>query len=318
MITNYLDGLYEDIISLPPLQDETGLPPFFLFGAEIEFYIDTEETIDEESPLFKEIEQLIISNSSSNANHNWGFIQKMEKERGRNQFEIQLFPHESVSELADNIVMLKQTLQQTFHQINFQGKPHENLPGNGLHFHISLYNSAEDNLLLNPPDIKLFSPESPYYNFPYSMIMYDLIGGMIKYAMPAVYTFNQSQNCYERYKTHNKIWIENPTRCCWGINNRTCAIRIPQPLNMKPIDTRIEHRLPSAACNPHFALASILFAIREGILHAIEPPLPIFGNAFDEQYNHLPYLPLTEEEARKYFLESPLGKELGSLLINNQ
>jgi len=71
-----------------------------------------------------------------------------------------------------------------------------------------------------------------------------------------------------------------PKKISWGYNNRTVAINI-KTLKNKYI---IEHRVPSNNCNIFQITKIIINSIASGIKNKINPPQPIYGNAFDEQY----------------------------------
>jgi glutamine synthetase len=73
-----------------------------------------------------------------------------------------------------------------------------------------------------------------------------------------------------------------PTHICYGGNNRTTLIRIPDSL-----PKRIEHRLASADANPYEVIYAILSSIYSGLKHPqqITKIDKIYGNAYDPQYN---------------------------------
>ena len=72
-----------------------------------------------------------------------------------------------------------------------------------------------------------------------------------------------------------------PTHICYGGNNRTVAIRIPDS-----IPRRLEHRLPAASADPASVIYAILASIVKGLSDRIDTKIyaKIFGNAFDKQY----------------------------------
>ena len=73
-----------------------------------------------------------------------------------------------------------------------------------------------------------------------------------------------------------------PKYICYGANNRTVAIRIPDS-----IPRRLEHRVPAASADP----SSVIYAILDSVIKGLSNPFDvktypkIFGNAFDKQYN---------------------------------
>jgi glutamine synthetase len=141
-----------------------------------------------------------------------------------------------------------------------------------MHFHISMYDENERNLFMK-------------INDNYQNNLYHAVGGLLQQMPISMPIFAPTPNCYERYKLDNTKHIQYPTNYSWGINNRTCAIRIPQSTTEDPQDTRIEHRVCSGIADPYQSLSVIIEAIENGIVNKIKPPEPIFGNSFDSQYN---------------------------------
>src|SRR4029078_7212335 len=72
-----------------------------------------------------------------------------------------------------------------------------------------------------------------------------------------------------------------PTHATWGIENRTCALRV---IPGSPKSQRIEYRIASADINPYLAIAAALGSGLWGIEHKIEPDEPITGNAYDMKH----------------------------------
>jgi len=71
-----------------------------------------------------------------------------------------------------------------------------------------------------------------------------------------------------------------PTESTWGIDNRTCALRvIPGSEKVQ----RVEYRIAAADANPYIALAAALASGLHGIEAGIEPPQPIEGNAYEQE-----------------------------------
>jgi len=68
-----------------------------------------------------------------------------------------------------------------------------------------------------------------------------------------------------------------PTDATWGIENRTCALRV---IPGSPKSQRVEYRVAAADINPYLAIAAALGSGLWGIEHRIEPDAPISGNAY--------------------------------------
>lgn len=69
-----------------------------------------------------------------------------------------------------------------------------------------------------------------------------------------------------------------PTTATWGIENRTCALRV---VPGSPAAQRVEHRIAGADANPYLALAAALGSGLHGVEQGIEPSRPLAGNAYE-------------------------------------
>ncbi len=98
-----------------------------------------------------------------------------------------------------------------------------------------------------------------------------------------------------------------PTEATWGIDNRTCAIRVI-PGSEK--SQRVEFRISAADINPYIALAAALGAGLWGIEYRIEPGKPVVGNAYDMTFPKRLALPKTLFEAAQALRRSKAGREL--------
>ena len=74
-----------------------------------------------------------------------------------------------------------------------------------------------------------------------------------------------------------------PVNLSWGYDNRTCAIRIIG----KNQNRRLEFRIPDSNCDIKKATTKFLEMVYKGINSNTKPTPPIYGNAFDNQYNHI-------------------------------
>jgi glutamine synthetase len=85
-----------------------------------------------------------------------------------------------------------------------------------------------------------------------------------------------------------------PTEATWGIENRTCALRV---IPGSPKSQRVEYRVAAADINPYLAIAAALASGLWGIEHRIEPDAPIAGNAYDVRHAGERALPRTLTQA---------------------
>ncbi len=94
-----------------------------------------------------------------------------------------------------------------------------------------------------------------------------------------------------------------PTAVTWGLDNRTCALRV---VGHGP-DTRVECRVPGGDVNPYLAVAALIAAGLYGIEKNLELSGPCAGNAY--QATGVERLPATLAEAAALFGESVLARE---------
>jgi glutamine synthetase len=106
-----------------------------------------------------------------------------------------------------------------------------------------------------------------------------------------------------------------PTDATWGIENRTCALRV---IPGSPSSQRVEYRIAAADINPYLAIAAALGSGLWGIEHKIEPDEPITGNAYDMKHAAARSLPRTLSEAADRLAGSAIARELfGDLFVEH-
>ncbi len=247
-----------------------------IMAAELEFYSDVEtpETIQEK----------LGANKIP--------VIKIEREKGPNQFEIALPLTPDITALAENIVKIKKILKA-----DFSAKPYENHPGSGLHIHLSLLDGSGKNIFAKREGEE-------------ALEMLYAIGGLLAAMPESMVYFAPNAESYKRfvagYNSECETYDNAPTKICWGGNNRTVAIRIPES-TASPENRHIEHRVPGADADPFAAITEILAGAHYGITNSINPPEKIYGNAYEPQYKS-PKLPGSLEEAMKLNKEGKILK----------
>jgi glutamine synthetase len=107
-----------------------------------------------------------------------------------------------------------------------------------------------------------------------------------------------------------------PIAATWGIENRTCAIRvIPGP----PTAQRIELRVPGSDSNPYLVAAALLTAAIWGIEEQAEPEAPMTGSCYAhaESIPDNQQFPATFRDAIARFSESEVARRiLGEDFVN--
>jgi len=292
---------------------------FFKIGAEFEFYLIPKnyiEDVDFENiviPLSKEYQnyqiftyksQLIkqISNKLQQKMMEFDIkISDIEKEDGRNQFEIHFPPSLNAVILADSIVRFKKYAKEICNENGFHfvisGKPFEKDSGNSMHIHISLYNHDSVNIFQNYDE--------------FSELINYAIGGIMENAKSMLYLCGMNdENSYYRFKRpiFGQIHKYYPTNFSFGINNRTCMIRIPFSNQMNMQDARIEFRLPCPVANPYNLFSGLYYSIAHGISNSIIPINPIYGDAFDRKYDSiLEIIPKNLKDAQEMYYGSKVS-----------
>lgn len=94
-----------------------------------------------------------------------------------------------------------------------------------------------------------------------------------------------------------------PTAVAWGIDNRTCAVRLVGT----GAGARMENRLPGGDVNPYLALAAMLAGGLYGIEHELPLEPELTGNAYT---SGKPHVPTTLHEARDAFASSEIARDV--------
>jgi glutamine synthetase len=255
------------------------------FGAELEFYFDTEFDISKHNPEVKRIQDYLIDNK---------LIECLEKEDGVGQFEVNFFIETDPAVLVKKINLVKDFLLQN--NCILEAKPKIAEPSSSIHISVSLF--------LNGINLFQKNPKTEEY----LIFLKQAIGGLIYFMNDSIYIFAPTPECYRRLKSPlpEERHIHYPTNCSWGFNNRTTAIRVPTIFSKKYPDNRIEHRVCSPLADIEKALFVVLYSIYYGISNFIDPIEPIFGNAFDDEFDYLSQFPVNLEKAKKLFERSKL------------
>lgn len=175
-------------------------------------------------------------------------------EKGKNQYEIDLRPSNDLVEYTKYIELVRDKVEQGAEELggkaDFSSKPYINDYGNSMHIHL---NFLEDN------DIEKFARILCYY-----------LSDGISVFLPLEEDWNRLD---EKFMA--------PTHICYGGNNRTVAIRIPDSM-----PRRLEHRVPAASADPAAVVYAILVSIATGLSSQVDTKTyaKIFGNASDKQY----------------------------------
>jgi len=148
----------------------------------------------------------------------------------------------------------------------FMAKWSEDWPGQSGHMHISLKEKNGVNIFHDEEKPGHMSDKQRWF-----------VGGQQKLMPELLSMIAPTVNSYRRLIPG--FWA--PTHATWGIDNRTCALRVI-PGSAK--SQRVEYRISAADINPHIALAAALGSGLWGIENKIEPTEPVKGNAYEQEF----------------------------------
>jgi glutamine synthetase len=111
--------------------------------------------------------------------------------------------------------------------------------------------------------------------------------------------FAPNINSYKRYQPGSFA----PTALRWGVDNRTCALRMAGHGQ----GMRVENRVPGGDVNPYLAIAALVAGALHGIENELELESEVTGNAYEDA--GAPRVPTTLREAEQLWLGSEVAKE---------
>jgi glutamine synthetase len=200
-----------------------------------------------------------------NEMHGAGLIPESAKgECNPGQHEI-TFRYDEALTCADNHVIYKNGAKEIAAQegmaLTFMAKPNTG-EGNSCHIHFSLRGQDGTSAMLGGGPANLSGTGQ--------RVLAGLLATMRDFSL----LYAPNVNSYKRYQVGSFA----PTALRWGIDNRTCALRIA---GHGP-DMRVENRVPGGDVNPYLAIAALI----AGALHGIDNELPLQdayeGNAYDD------------------------------------
>ena len=198
----------------------------------------------------------------------------------------------------------KAALFKTFTKILFQrrgmmatfmAKWSRDWPGQSGHLHVSLTDKATGTGIFH-------DPASPHGM---SQAMRWFVGGQQALLPELLAMIACTVNSYTRLIPG--FWA--PTSATWGVENRTCALRV---IKGSATSQRVEVRVAAADINPYIALAAAIGAGLWGIEHKIEPDAPIAGNAYAAKIPAKRDFPRSLTEAAERLQKSKAARDLFS------
>lgn len=181
--------------------------------------------------------------------------------------------------------------QRNHKMATFMAKWSPNWPGQSGHIHLSLKAKNGRGAFFDAKKPHTMSTTQRHF-----------VGGQQKLLSEFLAMVAPTVNSYTRLIPG--FWA--PTDATWGIDNRTCALRVI-PGSEK--SQRIEFRIAAADANPYIVLAAALMSGLYGIEHRIEPGKPIEGNAYAQKLPKNLALPTTLWDAAQKLKGSKAARE---------
>jgi glutamine synthetase len=187
--------------------------------------------------------------------------------------------------------MLKIFAQRRNLMATFMAKWSRDWPGQSGHIHVSLRQGKNS---------AFHDPKAPHRM---SKTMRHFVAGQRRLMPELLAMVAPTVNAYTRLIPG--FWA--PTAAMWGVENRTCALRVI-PGSAK--SQRVEYRIAAADGNPYLALAVALGSGLWGIEQQLELGEPVAGNAYEVKPKKGTELPTTLWEAAQRLKASKPARAL--------
>ena len=159
--------------------------------------------------------------------------------------------------------------------------------GNSCHIHISVRDADGS---------AVFADQGTEHGM--SELFRTFIAGQLATLRELTMFYGPNINSYKRFVDGSFA----PTAVAWGLDNRTCALRVVGHGS----GMRMECRAPGGDVNQYLAVAALIAGGLHGIEQKLELPEPLSGNAYDSGGERLP---TTLAEAADLFSSSRVARE---------
>ena len=173
----------------------------------------------------------------------------------------------------------------------FMAKWSPDWPGQSGHIHISLRDAGGKGVFHDPTKPDDMSDSLRHF-----------VGGQQKLMGELLAMIAPTVNSFTRLIPG--FWA--PTEASWGVDNRTCALRV---ITGGEKSQRVEFRIAAADANPYIILSAALSSGLWGIENRVEPEAPVQGNAYEKKFPRRLALPRTLWEAAQAFKGSKMARE---------
>jgi glutamine synthetase len=199
------------------------------------------------------------------------YVESAKGECNLGQHEI-AFRYADVLTMCDNHSIYKTGAKEIAAQegmsITFMAKPNQR-EGNSCHIHLSLRGSDGDPVLAGDGRAGL------------SKLGGHFVAGQLAAMREFTLLYAPNINSYKRYVPGSFA----PTSVRWGVDNRTCAIRL---VGHGP-SLRAENRTPGGDVNPYLAIAGMIAAGLHGIDNELPLEAAVEGNAYADTSLRVPH-----------------------------
>ncbi len=182
---------------------------------------------------------------------------------------------------SDRITTYRQICAQVAREFGliavFMSKPYMGMPANGCHHNVSLWRGGEDRLVtLDQSPIPAMEEVFTYtkggenaFRDPNelwlpSALGRHALGGVLTHLNALTAVGSSTVNSYRRL---NDTGLWAPVGASWGLQNRSCAVRVSSP-------DRYEFRAVDSMVNPYLMQAVLYQAMHDGIAKEIDPGPP--------------------------------------------
>jgi glutamine synthetase len=226
------------------------------------------------------------------------YVESAKGECNLGQHEI-AFRYASALTTCDNHVLYKLGAKEIAAQegmsLTFMAK-YDQREGNSCHIHLSLRSTSGDPVLAGGDGAHGFSP-----------LMEHFLAGQLACLNEMTLLFAPNVNSYKRYVDGSFA----PTAIAWGLDNRTCALRVVGHGE----GLRVENRVPGGDVNPYLAVAAMVAAGLHGIDNALPLENDFVGNAY---LSDKPRVPATLRDAALAFAGSEIaGSAFGKDVVEH-
>jgi glutamine synthetase len=180
----------------------------------------------------------------------------------------------------------KEIADQHGKSITFMAKYNER-EGNSCHIHISLRGTDSSAVFADADDPLGMSP-----------MFRSFVAGQLATLRELTMFYAPNINSYKRFVEGSFA----PTAIAWGMDNRTCALRVVGHGH----GMRMECRAPGGDVNQYLAVSALIAGGLYGMDRALELPEPLEGNAYTSGAERLP---TTLGEAAALFGKSEVARE---------